>query len=268
MEELDGSTSNVIYITEEHRIEWTHEAAKELLKLYDEKCDMLDSGIISTQKKLWEFVSKDMNKKGYYYTGAQCENKWKTLKRTYRNKMDKIDKYGHKRPCPFENEITEILSKRPQESTFNRSFLSSKLGRLKKKDDFYYQMNLNDPPGFSDDGESQDIKNVKLVQNADTTDEDFLQNTEYVVQDSGSSQIVEEISELRKVVTKQNKVQSDILRQSNELNQKIVHYLDGATQRECQTLELEETRMEQQNEIIKQMKLQNNLLQKLLDKLG
>ncbi|CAG9864855.1 unnamed protein product [Phyllotreta striolata] len=269
-DELESSTSNVIYITEEHRIEWTHEATKELLKLYDEKCDMLDSGIISTQKKLWELVSKDMNKKGYYYTGAQCENKWKTLKRNYRSKMEKMDKYGHKRPCPFENEITEILSKRPQENMFNRSYVSNKLGRYgKRRDDFDYQINLNDPPGFGEERDPIDIKEAKLLPKVEAATEDLIPDTEYIIQDNfGLTQVVEELTQLRKVVVKNNKTNSDILSKSNELNMKIVSYLAGATQRETQTLELEETRMEQQNEIIKQMKIQNSLLQKLLDRLG
>lgn len=64
---------------------------------------MLDTGIVSTQKKIWELVSKEMLKKEYYFTPAQCENKWKTLKRTYRAKQEHLDKFGSsKKPCPFE----------------------------------------------------------------------------------------------------------------------------------------------------------------------
>ncbi|CAG9830618.1 unnamed protein product [Diabrotica balteata] len=265
-EVLEGSPSNVIYITEEQRIEWNHDATRELLKVYDEKCDMLDSGIITTQKKLWELVSKDMNRKGYYYTGAQCENKWKTLKRNYRNKMEKLDKYGSKRNCPFENEITEILSKRPQENMFNKAFNNSqKFSRIKKNSDQYFEINLNEPPGFSGTETSVgDKSHIKIIQNVD---EELLQNADYIMQDSSAPQIVEELVELRKVITKQNRTNTEMLRQSNELHSKIVQYLDGAAQRETQNLELEETRMEQQNEVIKQMKIQNALLQKLLEKI-
>ncbi|XP_072381160.1 uncharacterized protein [Diabrotica undecimpunctata] len=227
---------------------------------------MLDSGIITTQKKLWELVSKDMNRKGYYYTGAQCENKWKTLKRNYRNKMEKLDKYGSKRNCPFENEITEILSKRPQENMFNKAFNNSqKFPRIKKNSDQYFEINLNEPPGFSGTETSVgDKSHIKIIQNVD---EELLQNADYIMQDSSAPQIVEELAELRKVITKQNRTNTEMLRQSNELHSKIVQYLDGAAQRETQNLELEETRMEQQNEVIKQMKIQNALLQKLLEKI-
>ncbi|XP_023026785.2 uncharacterized protein [Leptinotarsa decemlineata] len=265
--EFDNTNTNVIYITEEHRVEWNYDATKELLKLYDEKCDMLESGIINTQKKLWELVSKDMIRKGYYYTGPQCENKWKTLKRTYRNKMDKAEKFGTcKRSCPFEDEITEILSKRPQES-FTRSFYTPK--HIKSRNDETLEINLNNPPGFSGENDSyQDIKNVKLIHNNDSMDGQMLENTEYIIQDASQNQILEELSELRKIVSKHYKMGTEYMKQSNELHSKIVHHLDGAKERECQSLEFEETRIEQQNEVIKQMKIQNSLLQKLLERLG
>ncbi|KAG5890728.1 hypothetical protein JTB14_026034 [Gonioctena quinquepunctata] len=195
--DLENSNANVIYITEEHRVEWSHEATKELLKFYDEKCDMLESGIITTQKKLWELVSKDMAKKGFYYSGSQCENKWKTLKRTFRNKMEKLEKFGScKRSCPFEEEITEILSKRPQES-LTRAFYTPKLSKYRKSNE-EFEINLNNPPGFSGENDSQDVKNIKLIHSVDSADEQLLENAEYIIQDTNQAQLIEEISELRK----------------------------------------------------------------------
>lgn len=91
------------YFLEDHRPDWTHEPTKELLKLYDEKIDMLDTGIIGTHKKIWELVSKEMIKKEYYFSPSQCENKWKTLKRNYKAKYDRIERFGScSRYCPFE----------------------------------------------------------------------------------------------------------------------------------------------------------------------
>ncbi|XP_057658931.1 uncharacterized protein LOC130895575 [Diorhabda carinulata] len=255
---MEGTSSNVIYITEEFRVEWNHEATKELLKVYDEKYDMLDSGIITTQKKLWELVAKDMNKKDFFYTGAQCENKWKTLKRNYKNKLLKMDKTGScKRQCPFEREIVEILSKRPHESMFNRSYNYSK-HFSKVKDESSDEATKESPSNHP----KQDIKEETFV-------DELIQNPDYVIEETAtSSQVAEELAELRKSVMKQNKINAELVRQSNEFQYKIVQHLDAATQRECQNLELKETRMEQQNEIIKQMKIQNNLLQKLLEKMG
>lgn len=90
-------------ILEDRKPDWTDESVKELLKQFDEKLDMLDMGIINTQKKLWQVVSKEMLKKHYYFTPAHCENKWKTLKRTYKSKQERIQQFGSsKRHCPFE----------------------------------------------------------------------------------------------------------------------------------------------------------------------
>lgn len=220
---------------------------------------MLDSGIITTQKKLWELVAKDMNKKDFYYTGAQCENKWKTLKRNYKNKLLKMDKTGScKRQCPFEREIVEILSKRPHESMFNRSYSYSK-HNTKVKDDSSDEATMKESPS---NNTKQNVKEEPFVN-------ELIQNSDYVVEETNTiSQVVEEVSELRKSIMKQNKINAELVRQSNEFQYKIVQHLDAATQRECQNLELKETRMEQQNEIIKQMKIQNSLLQKLLEKMG
>lgn len=64
---------------------------------------MLDSGIITTHKKIWELISKEMAKKGYYFSPAHCENKWKTLKRTYKTRHDINRKSGtFRKHCPFE----------------------------------------------------------------------------------------------------------------------------------------------------------------------
>ncbi|KAJ8974718.1 hypothetical protein NQ317_000384 [Molorchus minor] len=79
-EDLDLLRDTKHSIDEPNRVEWSHEATKELLKIYDEKVDMLDTGIISTHKKIWELTSRLLAKKGFYYNSTQCENKWKALK--------------------------------------------------------------------------------------------------------------------------------------------------------------------------------------------
>lgn len=97
--------------------------------------------------------------------------------------------------------------------------------------------------------------------------ENPLQSTEsYILQESGP--LVEELSELRKVVSKNYRTTSQILQQSSDLQSKIVQYFENSAQRDCQRLELKEAKIEQQNEIIKQMKIQNSLLQKIVEKLG
>lgn len=88
----------------------------------------------------------------------------------------------------------------------------------------------------------------------------------FVVQESGP--LLEELSQLRQTMSKSSRFQAHILRQSLELQQKIVKHLDNCAQRESNSLKLQQAMIEQQNEIIKQMRLQNNLLQNLVDKNG
>lgn len=73
-----------------------------------EKMDMLDTGIITTQKKIKELVSKFKSKKKKKWERnniiltSQCENKWKTLQRNFQSEEDHIDRFrSMKRPFPF-----------------------------------------------------------------------------------------------------------------------------------------------------------------------
>lgn len=63
--------------------------------------DLLESGIITTRKKMWELIGKEMNERNYEYTGFQCENKWKSLKRAYNHRLRNTHKV-FKRALAFE----------------------------------------------------------------------------------------------------------------------------------------------------------------------
>lgn len=123
---------------------WTLEASRELLKVYDEKMDLVESGIINTRKKMWELVSKAMTEKKFYYTSAQCENKWKSMKRAYSHRQI-IKNRPSKRSLPFEREIGELMNKHSKydmpdinsDSAFNERDVDPK----------FYTVNLNHPPG-------------------------------------------------------------------------------------------------------------------------
>lgn len=80
--------------------------------------------------------------------------------------------------------------------------------------------------------------------------------------------MVEEISQLKDVITKSFRFQAQVLKQTTDFQQKIIKHLDYATQRENNSLKLQQARIEQQNEVIKQMRTNNSLLQKLLDKIA
>lgn len=88
----------------------------------------------------------------------------------------------------------------------------------------------------------------------------------FIVQESGP--LIEELSQLRETMSKSARFQAHLLKQSTELQKKIEKHLENSAQRETNSLILQKAMVEQQNEIIKQMKLQSSLLQKLLDKIG
>ncbi|KAJ8923196.1 hypothetical protein NQ315_001750 [Exocentrus adspersus] len=271
------SDPNYIYITEEEqRSEWSYEATKELLKIYDEKSDLLDAGIITTQRKLWELTSKALAKKGFYYTGPQCENKWKALKRSYRNKLDRVQRLGSsKRPSPFEYEVSEILAKRPNES-FIRSY-TLKVDDF-KNDDSFRKTKMNQSPGYSNDVKTEDsnavdFKNVELVHedSADGQTHEIIENGEptyAVIDDTTQSALVQELGELKTNIMKHTKTQTQILQQVNEVQEKIVECLEKTVQGQEEAREIDKKRLEQQDEIVEQMKMQNELLEKLIERLS
>ncbi|CAH1954173.1 unnamed protein product [Acanthoscelides obtectus] len=231
-----------------------------MLKLYDEKCDLLEHGVINTQKKLWELVSKDMHKHDFYYSAQQCENKWKSLKRCYRLKQERLEKYGQcKRPCPFEDELQEIFKKRPHEAAYIPKTVDQAFIKMKQDIDGFMDTNLNDPPGFSNFEDDEDYVDSLDQPAAETVNQ-------VIVQDN--TQLVEELSELRKTISKHTRITTQLIRETMEIQERFAKYFEGAAQRETQRIDLEEVRVEQQNEIIKQMALQNSILQKLMDKLG
>lgn len=50
---------------------------------------------------MWELIGKEMNERNYEYTGFQCENKWKSLKRAYNHRLRNTHKV-FKRALAFE----------------------------------------------------------------------------------------------------------------------------------------------------------------------
>lgn len=83
-----------------------------------------------------------------------------------------------------------------------------------------------------------------------------------------SKNIVKELSDLRKEISNHDRLNSDLLHQLNILQSKSIQYFESCAQRERKNLELKETDGEQQIEICKQLKIQNSLLQKMIERLN
>lgn len=55
-----------------------------------------------------------MKEKGYYYTGAQLSNKWKSIKREYKSTVDHNLKSGNSRKtCKFFDQLNNIYDTKP-----------------------------------------------------------------------------------------------------------------------------------------------------------
>nr|CAI5833180.1 unnamed protein product [Callosobruchus analis] len=100
---------------------------------------------------------------------------------------------------------------------------------------------------------------------ADPSEETAEQVSQVILQDN--TQVVEELSELRKTITKHTRMTAQLIKETMDLQERFAKYFEGAAQRDAQRIDLEEMRAVQQNEMIKQMVLQNSILQKLLDKM-
>ena len=68
----------------------------------------------SKKKTLWEEISKDMQEKGYGYSGAQCETKFKNLKQNFTKTVDHNNQTGNdKKTCPYFEELSDIFGMSP-----------------------------------------------------------------------------------------------------------------------------------------------------------
>jgi hypothetical protein len=67
-----------------------------------------------THRSLWDGISKKMAEKGIKYTGVQCANKWKSLKRDYTAVIDHNAKSGNEpKKCKFYTELNQLYGNKP-----------------------------------------------------------------------------------------------------------------------------------------------------------
>ena len=68
-----------------------------------------------THRSLWDGISKKMAEKGIKYTGVQCANKWKYLKREYTAVIDHNAKSGNEsKKCKFYKELNQLYGNKPR----------------------------------------------------------------------------------------------------------------------------------------------------------
>ncbi|KAB0805297.1 hypothetical protein PPYR_02267 [Photinus pyralis] len=66
---------------------WTHESTLLLLSLYEDHIGSFKSPK-KTNKSVWLRIANEMSKRGYLFTGDQCDLKFRNLKKTYKRIKD------------------------------------------------------------------------------------------------------------------------------------------------------------------------------------
>ena len=90
---------------------WNHAEVLSLLSAYKTHEDKFRN-VNYKKKRVWEFIAKDMA--DLNHNSLQCESKWKSLTRAYRNTVDHNNKTGRKKKtCPCSKELGEVYGYHP-----------------------------------------------------------------------------------------------------------------------------------------------------------
>lgn len=142
-------------------------------------------------------------------------------------------------------------------------------------DEIEYSQDHSDPEDYM----KSDEKLVEMVLNEDSNDnsnvskylipnKDQPNKHQQVKQDKLNQQIVKEIELLRNVVEKNLDVTSDILKMQSSTHEQILISLEAMDKREEEKLALERLKVEKQESVVQQMKIQNSLIAKLIQKIS
>lgn len=104
--EFHSLSDNVIF-------KWPHEAILLLIEEYNIRKDDFNSGKTS-QKKIWDAISKKLVEKGFNVNGPQCMSKFAGLKRTYKATKDHNTKSGNNtKSWVYYDVMNELLGRKP-----------------------------------------------------------------------------------------------------------------------------------------------------------
>lgn len=88
--------------------QWNEQSTRIFIELYKHHHELFMQPNIK-KKNLWEEISKKMLDYDYEISARQCENKWKSLKLSFKKVEEYNRQSGLKRKCSFYDEISEIL---------------------------------------------------------------------------------------------------------------------------------------------------------------
>ncbi|CAI9723676.1 DNA fragmentation factor subunit alpha-like [Octopus vulgaris] len=109
-EESSFTSKNGINIADfkKDAYQWNEQSTRLFIELYKHYHELFLQPNIK-KKNLWEEISKKMLEYGFEISARQCENKWKSLKLSFKKVEEYNRNSGLKRKCSFYDEISEIL---------------------------------------------------------------------------------------------------------------------------------------------------------------
>ncbi|CAG9760174.1 unnamed protein product [Ceutorhynchus assimilis] len=281
LKEVDFGSHGVIYVEEgEERptvTEWPNPATEELLKIlrkyYRTQGNDTKFGF---KRILYEHCSLAMRKKGFRYAAAQCENKWKSLKRRFltclnRSRTGKGRKKIPYRKQLFDDEIEYLLQ-------FEKSQFKKDVGRTKRNLRSRRGLNKDmDQDEGNDESDENDhkytAKDEKLVQRVlrGSEHEDQKHNVfskkghrlypQQKKSESSTTNYLPLVRDLTEAMISNVKANNNILESHSASYEQILVCLDSLDRKEDEKIEIGRKMLEQR-------KIQNNFLAKILQKLG
>ncbi|XP_066140340.1 uncharacterized protein [Euwallacea fornicatus] len=292
--DVDFGDHGVIYITsaseKEKPIvsEWTANASQDFIRVFQKYLEWFTKGKLPSKKRVFECVAKDLKEMGYSYTSPQCENKWKTVKRRYFHRFEKARRgepiKGMKFQEVYEDEVAHCLAlERPgfkKELERSRQWNNSSL--LKKSDaetsDEESTVAFEIIDATSQDYTRDDSKLLEEVMNGeDDEEEDAEDNKQNVFKNiaalnasSKQEKLFQDMSlgGIRSVLKRNLAATNEILKSSTASQEQLIVALESMERREEEKLELKRRKLDVQGDLVQQIKIQNSLMAKLIQKLG
>ncbi|XP_071645287.1 uncharacterized protein [Temnothorax longispinosus] len=99
---------------------WCDASTKIFLKEYKEKKELVRNRQLKNMKKAYQEIAKNLMENGFSVSSLQVENRYKTLKRAYKNMMIHNRRNGRgKYICSYEQDLDEIFASDLYETEMN-----------------------------------------------------------------------------------------------------------------------------------------------------
>ncbi|KMQ99402.1 hypothetical protein RF55_1085 [Lasius niger] len=112
---------------------WCDASTKIFLKEYKLKKEMVKNRILKNMKNAYQEISKSLQDNGFTVSPLQVENRFKTLKRAYKNMIINNRRNGRgKYICSYEQDLDEIFSKNllSDDTDIKEDYTESESGKI------------------------------------------------------------------------------------------------------------------------------------------